>query len=196
MDNTKLIAITGGIGSGKSVALSVLGESGCSILSSDNIVSELYEKKEVKKLLKKMFPKAVKGIFNLSVDKKKIADEAFNDKRKHAELTNAITPLVMDEILERSKTLSSPVFAEVPLLFECGFQNQFDGVIVITRSVDHRIESVKKRSRLSSDEILSRMRRQIDYDSLDLSPYVVINNDGDIERFISSVLDVAEKFKD
>lgn len=195
MENTKLIAITGGIGSGKSVALSVLGESGYSILSSDKIVNELYEQKEVKKLLKKMFPKAVKGIFNLVVDKKIIADQAFNDKNKHAQLTSAITPLVMDVILERSKTMPSPVFAEVPLLFECGYQNQFDDVIVITRTIEHRIESVKKRSRLSSDEILSRMRRQVDYDSLDLSAYTVINNDGDMEKFVSEVLSVAEKFK-
>ena len=191
----KLIAITGGIGSGKSVALSVLSESGFSTLSSDAIVTELYQKKEVKKLLKKMFPKAVTGVFNLTVNKKKIADVAFNDKKKHAQLTSAITPLVMDEIIERAKTLAPPVFAEVPLLFECGFENKFDGVIVITRNIDRRIESVKKRSRLSSDEILSRMRRQVDYDSLDLSPYIVINNDGDMENFVSEVIAVAEKLK-
>ena len=50
-----------------------------------------------------MFPSAVSGYFNLVVDKAEIARLTFNDKVKHAELTNAITPLVLKEIEKRAK---------------------------------------------------------------------------------------------
>ena len=68
----KLIAITGGIGSGKSFALSILKNEGFITLSSDIITAELYEKRKIKLILKKMFPSAVKGLFNLKIDRKEI----------------------------------------------------------------------------------------------------------------------------
>jgi hypothetical protein len=52
MKNKHLVAITGGIGSGKSLALSALKEKSYLVLSSDKIVSELYEKRKIKLLLK------------------------------------------------------------------------------------------------------------------------------------------------
>ena len=57
----KLIAITGGIGSGKSLVLSTLKKQGYPTLSSDEIVKTLYKKPAVKKILKGVFPTAVKG---------------------------------------------------------------------------------------------------------------------------------------
>jgi len=185
----KKIALTGGIGSGKSTALKILSESGYKTLSSDNIVSELYNTPHVKRLLKKLFPTAVKGFFRLSVDRKAISKIVFNDHAAHKKLTDAITPLVLKKILKRTKVLTEHVFVEVPLLFECGYQEYFDKVLVITRSLDDRIESVKQRSSLTKEEILSRIKAQTDYDSFDLSPYHVIINDGDVTALKDKVLD-------
>lgn len=175
------IALTGGIGSGKSTALSLLEKAGFKTLSSDKIVWELYKKRRVKKKLKSLFPDAVTGIFRLKIDKKKISDKAFSDAALHKKLTDTITPLVMSEILRVSKKIVGTVFVEVPLLFECGYEKYFDDVIVIARSLAERIESVKSRSKLTEKEILARIKNQFDYDSADLSPYIVINNDGSTE---------------
>ena len=99
----KLIAITGGIGSGKSLALSILKSEGYYTLSSDQITAELYEKRKIKLLLKNMFPVAVKGFFNPKIDRSKISEIVFNNKEKLEQLTATITPLVVAEIQKRAK---------------------------------------------------------------------------------------------
>ena len=195
MKTKKLIAITGGIGSGKSFALSVLKKADYQTLSCDQIVKELYQRHTIKRLLKKMFPSAVSGYFNLVVDKAEIARLTFNDKVKHAELTNAITPLVLKEIEKRAKKMHGLIFVEVPLLFECSYQDQFDGVLVIMRDKTARIESVKARSNLSTEQVLARMNNQVDYDAIDLSSYSVINNDGDKESLEKTVLSIAKSLE-
>ena len=181
------VAITGGIGSGKSTVLGVLHSAGYKTLSSDTIVSELYQTRKVKKLLKELFPDAVKGFFCLKIDRKKIASAVFSNEILREKLTNTITPLVLNEINERAKKLDTTVFVEVPLLFECGYQNEFDAVLVITRALNERIESVKARSNLTEQEILSRIKSHPDYDEVDLSPYNVIVNDGDLNALKEKV---------
>ena len=176
---TKLIAITGGIGSGKSLALDIIKSAGFYTLSCDQIVKDLYKTHKVKSVLKGIFPTAVSGNVRLRVNTKKIADITFFDKDKHAELTNAITPLVLDQVLKKASRKKGLVFVEVPLLFECGYQDRFDGVIVISRKLDDRINSVKKRSNLTEEQIIARINAQVDYSKIDLSNYKVITNDGD-----------------
>ncbi len=194
MKNKHLIAITGGIGSGKSLALSALSKKGYLVLSSDKIVSELYEKRKIKLLLKTLFPTAVTGRIKLNIDRKIISDYVFNNSDMLKKLTDLITPLVMEEILKRYKKAKTTVFAEVPLLFECGFEKYFDQVIVIFRDKKARIDSVKRRSNLSEEQIESRMNAQFDYDNSDLSNYIVIKNDGTETDLEQKVLDIAKEF--
>lgn len=183
-----LIAVTGGIGSGKSTAIEILENLNYPVFSSDQIVNELYNKRWVRKKLKALFPTAVKGFF-LKVDRKEISKIVFNDKIMLERLTNLITPLVLDEILQLFKKTGGICFAEVPLLFECNFQNHFDKVLIITRSLRERIESVKKRSNLTEEQIVLRINSQFDYEHSDLSSYTVINNDGDFDKLKNNVLE-------
>ena len=90
--------------------------------------------------------------------------------------------MVLDEIIAYHKKVGGVVFAEVPLLFECKFENAFDKVIVITREKEQRIASVITRSALSREDVEARMRAQFDYDSADLSKYVVIENNGNVDE--------------
>lgn len=173
----KKIAITGGIGSGKSTVSKFLVELGYTVLSCDKIVSDLYEKRKIKLLLKKIFPDAVKGFFNPKIDRVKIASSAFSDKDLHSLLTLTITPLVMKEVEKKCQKLSGVIFVEVPLLFECNYQNFFDAVLVVKRDKRARIDSVKSRSNLTEQQIIERINNQVDYDTIDLSPYTVIIND-------------------
>lgn len=187
----KKIAVTGGIGSGKSTVIQILKEAGFKVLSCDKITAELYQTRKVKLLLKKMFPDAVKGYFFPKLDRKVISAAVFNDKNRLDELTNTITPLVIKEVERRTKTLSGTIFVEVPLLFECNYQNRFDQVWVVKRNKTQRIESVKTRSGLSEEQIVSRITSQVDYDKLDLTPYIVISNDSGVDQLKNTVLKLA-----
>ena len=189
MKSNKLIAITGGIGSGKSLALDILKSAGYFTISCDQIVKDLYKTHNVKCVLKGIFPTAVSGTKRLTVNTKKIADITFFNKDKHSELTSAITPLVLDEVLKRANRKKGLVFVEVPLLFECGYQDKFDGVIVVLRDLHKRISSVKERSNLTEEQILARIKNQVDYTSLDLINYTVISNDGEKIDLENSILE-------
>ena len=87
------------------------------------------------------------------------------------------------------------IFVEVPLLFECSYQNEFDKVLVVVRDKNARIESVKARSNLSTEQVLARMNNQVDYDTIDLSNYIVINNDGDKQNFERKILEIAKSLE-
>ncbi len=192
----KRIAITGGIGSGKSLVLSVVESLGYKTLSSDKIVADLYKTHSVKMLIKEFFPSAVLGKTRLRIDKKILSAQAFSSPQTHEKLTSLITPLVMREIDRRTKNSSGLVFVEVPLLFECSYQKYFDQVWVLTRPLASRIESVKKRSNLSEEQILARINKQVDYDKLDLTPYKVIQNLGDEQSLKNAVIQLISEIKE
>ena len=191
MKLNKVVALTGGIGSGKSYALSVLNDAGYPTLSSDEIVKELYETNAVKKKLKRLFPNAVSGKKQLVLDKSVIANTVFKDQKLHQKLTKTITPLVLKEIKKRTKDMVGLVFVEVPLLFECKYQKYFDAVMVIMRDKNTRIASVMARNNMTEEQVLERMNKQVDYDNLDLSECLVVENDGDLSFLKGKVLQIA-----
>ena len=95
--------------------------------------------------------------------------------------------------MARAKKLSGKIFVEVPLLFECKYQDSFDGVIVITRPLNARIESVMARSNLTEEQVVGRIKSQVDYENIDLTPYHVIENTGDLEQLKNNVLSLAKE---
>lgn len=192
----KLIAITGGIGSGKSLVLDTFNKLGYPTLSSDKIVKNLYKKPKVKSLIKSIFPNAVKGEKKLRIDYKALSQLAFSNKENNQQLTKAITPLVLDEILRKAERYKNTTFVEVPLLFECGFEERFDKTIVVLRDKNKRIESVKTRSNLTEQQVIDRMTFQVDYDKKDLSKFIVINNDKDKEQLKEQVFALIKKISE
>lgn len=160
---TKKIAITGGIGSGKSTVLQYLKEKGYFVFSCDEIYKDLSDTVEFIKKLKELFPVA---IVDGKLDRKKLSNIVFNDKEKLLKLNKLTHPLIMKKLLdEMEKTSSGIVFAEVPLLFEENYQTKFDCVIVVMRELNDRIEAIKSRDGGSEEEILQRIHAQFDYDN-------------------------------
>lgn len=183
MKKTLKVALTGGIGSGKSYALEILKKAGYHTVSCDGVYAELFEKRSFKLKLKKLFPDAVTGFFCPKADRKKISEKVFSDKSALDKLNALTHPLIVKECLSRAEKGGNGIaFIEVPLLFEGGFVRFFDKVMVIVRDKNERIASVKARSGLTEEQVLERMRAQVDYDALDLSGFTVISNDGDFKE--------------
>ena len=78
------------------------------------------------------------------------------------------------------------------MLFEYGYQDRFDEIIVITRPKKERIESVKTRSKLTEEQVLERINNQIDYENTDLSKYTILVNDGDQNTLNEKILFLAK----
>lgn len=195
MQSNFKIAVTGGIGSGKSTAVDIIKDLGYPVYSCDQITAELYENQKVLKGLKNLFPTAIKGFFKLKADKKEISKIVFNDLDKRKELNDFLMPLILDALFNNLNKENGLVFAEVPLLYETNLQNEFDQVFVITRDMNTRIDSVMKRSNLTKEQVVSRINAQFDYENFTATSEIVITNDGDIENLKAQILNAVETAK-
>ncbi len=190
-----LVAITGGIGSGKTtVSLEILN-SGYPVINCDEITKKLYKTVKVKRWVKTNFPTCVSGKFFIKVNKKALAEFVFTDKSALDRLTDYLTELIFKKAIKSAKKKKGLVFIEVPLLFEKGYQEQFDKIIVVLRDREERILSVIKRSNLTKEQVVARIESQVDYDRIDLSKFIVINNDKDKNELKEKVVSILENLK-
>lgn len=186
--NNLKIAITGGIGSGKSTVLKLIEGEGFAVFSCDEIYSDLLKNKDFINLLAAAFGNEI--LQNGNLDRRKLADIAFNSQSALKKL-NAIThPKIMEEVQKRM-TLHELSFCEVPLLFENGFEALFNKVIVVLRDREERTKSIVDRDNIAEKEAILRMNNQIDYDNYDFTKYYVIHNNGkcdDLRLAVKSIL--------
>lgn len=191
-ENSLKIAITGGIGSGKSTVCRMIRAAGFPVFSCDEESKQLWKEESYLKKLAILFPNAVE---NGTVDRKKLSETVFRDREKLQELNHFSHPLIMDRILRKMES-ESIGFAEVPLLFEGGFESLFEKVVVVFRPTEDRIEAVCKRDGLSRENVIDRIKNQIDYEKILQDGHTVIYNDGDeealqqkVDRFLASLRD-------
>jgi dephospho-CoA kinase len=132
------VAITGGIGAGKSEALAAFARHGAAVISSDEIVHRLLrEDDEVRRALLERFGEQILDEDG-QVDRAAIADVVFADQEALEWLEALLHPLVVKEYLdwrEQLAQLEKPpavCATEVPLLYEVGGEDRFDAVVVVT----------------------------------------------------------------
>lgn len=192
--NKIFVAVTGGIGSGKSSAAQMIGKMGYTVVSADRIAKNIYSEPKVLQAVKISFPDCVS---ESEVDRKLLAAEVFSDPMKLRRLEAITHPVIMRRLLsEMDKGKGQMVFAEVPLLFESGSESDFDEVIVLMRDREQRIASVKARDGLSDEEVISRIENQYNYEKNPIIGHTVIYNDGDLsalEKQVHRVVNEIEK---
>jgi dephospho-CoA kinase len=186
------IALTGGIGAGKSTALAALERLGAAVISSDAVVHELYASDQVRDAVVAKFGSGVApgGV----VDRGQLATVAFQTPASRAWLEGLIWPLVRERVdgwRERAQ-LASPtpraLVVEVPLLFEAGQVSLYDATIAVTADEQVRRARAAARGHRAVDEREARQLSQAEKAAR--ATYVVVN-DGDVdelERKLSSVL--------
>ena len=171
------IAVTGGIGSGKSTLCAILQKMGYVVLSSDAICAQLYTDAEFCRLI----GVALGVDFDGSADsKRKLSELVFGDKQKLRQLNAIVHPAVYREINRRAAKIKGLVFVEVPLLFESGGEKDFDHVVILMRDEDSRVRAAATRDGISCDDVRSRIKNQIDYEKIDKTEHTVLINDGSI----------------
>ncbi len=185
------VAVTGGIGAGKSEALRAFERHGAAVVSSDEIVHELLRSdEEVRAALRERWGV---GIFDRSgdVDRDRVAQIVFADAGELDWLERLLHPRVVATYLAwREKLAEQPEppavsVTEVPLLYEVGGDSRFDAVVVITAAPEVRIS---RRVRPMQD----RERRLIpDREKVGRADFAYVN-DGSLEEldaFVSGVID-------
>lgn len=185
------VAVTGGIGAGKSEALRAFARHGAAVISSDEIVRDLLRSDEhVRAAVRERFGD---GVFDPQgqVDRGRVADIVFADPEELDWLERLLHPRVVAAYLRWRDQLANrphppPVcVTEVPLLYEVGGDARFDAIVVISAAPEVRIS---RQVRPMQD----RERRLIpDEEKLARADFAYVN-DGSLEeldRFVSGVVE-------
>jgi len=171
------IAVTGGIGSGKSTFCGILKKMGYPVYSCDEIYRELLCDPDYLSALCACFPECTKdGI----LQKNLLSARVFSDREALVRLNALAHPRIMERLAAQMEC-NHISFAEVPLLFEEGYETRFNAVIALWRDQAARMNAVKRRDGLSEEEIRSRMKEQFPPDLLAGKQCILIRNDGDTQ---------------
>jgi dephospho-CoA kinase len=140
------VAITGGIGAGKSEALKAFAEHGAAVVSSDEIVHQLLQgDEEVRSALRERWGEDI-FTFTGDVDRPAVAALVFRDRAELEWLEALLHPRVVREYLAwREEQAAKPrppslTVTEVPLLYEVGGEARFDKVVAISADPSLRVE--------------------------------------------------------
>lgn len=194
MKQSKKIAVTGGIGSGKSTVMKIIAGKGYPIFSCDEIYSQLTSDRNFLNILRHSFG----DIFNSggTLDRKKLSEIVFNNPAKLAELDKITHPAIYKEMFRMADEAGGICFCEVPLLFESGAESLFDGVIIVMRNEEQRIKSVTARDKLPEQDVKKRISNQFDYNSANFAMYYVIHNNGDLSELEWQTEEIIKKINE
>ena len=178
---TQTIAITGGIGSGKSTFCSKLKEKGFKIHSSDEQVAKIYKNPEKKFVTYLRTIGLSKSISKKNIDKKIISKIIFENKQIRKKLELYIFKIVRkkrsDFIKKEKQKKTKLIFIDIPLLFENNLEKQFNKVISIIAPKRLRLKRLKKTRKMTENQFKNITRSQTsDVIRKKKSDYVIYNN--------------------
>lgn len=175
-----ILAVTGGIASGKSKVTTYLKELGAQVQDADQIARALSQPgaQGYEPLFLAFGPSYF--LPNGALDRKKLASLIFADESARAQLNRILHPLVIRELHEATRRLTpNPVVWDVPLLYEIGLNQEVDLTWVVWLDQATQIERLRQRNpNLSLTEIEARMGAQMPLDSKKAKADVVIYNNG------------------
>ncbi len=163
----RVIGLTGGIASGKSLVASLFRSLGAIVLSADEIARrvEAPGSEAFQEIVRTFGPGMVRA--DGSLDRKRLADLIFRDASARARL-NAITHPRIRQALSaeidrlRAAGIKGVVVVEIPLLLDTAPRNLFplDGVIVVAVDVETQLARMMARDGLTRDDALQRLQAQ------------------------------------
>lgn len=190
------VALTGNIGAGKSAVGEYLRTKGIKVIDTDILAREIVEpgKKAWFEIVRSFGYEVLAE--NDVIDRKRLGDIVFNDKDKKCELEK-ITHLAIWEQLSEKMSQESLVVAEIPLLFEAGWQDRFEKVILVKADDALRLQRIMERDKLSEEDAKKRLNSQMSQEIKEKMSDYVINNSGEwldtvrqIEEIWQSIMEV------
>lgn len=181
------VALTGGIGSGKSLVGEILEELGALVIDSDQLAREVIERgspgyEEVVTA----FGDSI--LSEGQIDRSKLAAVVFNESDLRKKLESIIHPLVREaaEKLARKLPSGAILINQIPLLVESDGAKRFDYVVTVSADEELRRERLRLRG-LKDYEITQRMAAQVSDSEREKIANYIIRNDGSIDELTRAV---------
>ncbi|AGU83394.1 dephospho-CoA kinase [Streptococcus anginosus] len=186
----KIIGITGGIASGKSVVTDFLRSQGYQVIDADQVVHELQTKGG--KLYQALISWLGSAILNEAgeLDRPKLSQLIFSSQENLAKSSQLQNDIIRQELTNRRDQLAKTeetFFMDIPLLFEQDYADWFDEVWLVYVNPETQIKRLKARNGYSQEEAQQRLASQMKLE--DKVPYAdfVIKNDGNLEELIEQI---------
>ena len=175
------LGVTGGIGSGKTSVCRVFSVLGIPVFSADNEAREVMDIDT--SIMLRINTIAGKNLYSSgNLDRSELAKLIFNNSRLLEKVNSLVHPVVFSRFREWVRRQDAPyVIMEAAILFESGADKIVDRIMTVVAPVEQRIERVIRRNMLTSDQVMERMRNQLDDEiRIQRSDYVVSNSENDM----------------
>lgn len=185
-----LVAITGGIASGKSTVADFLRRHGITVIDLDEIGHRTLELESIERKLVETFGKSIIKKDGM-IDRKKLRDLVFSSKENLKKLNNIVHPEMIKLMWKKINSLKNEkiVVVEGAIIPELALTDKFDFVVVVDAPEDVQIERLMKRNNISRSIALNILDSQMPREKrLSFADYVI-----DASKNISNTLEQSEK---
>ena len=196
---TRIIGLTGGIGSGKSTVSHYLAELGAVIIDADKVGHEAYRPNTgTWRVLVKTFGNRILAADN-TIDRKKLGSVVFGNHEELARLNAIIHPqitrVVKKQINDYRRQGISVIVLDAPVLLEANAKSLVDEVWVVAADEANVIKRAMARTGLPEAQIRARIRSQMSNEERMKRAQVVIYNDGTVKELREKVKQLWESVK-
>lgn len=176
-----IVGITGGIGSGKSTVSRILRDKGFYFVDLDMISHEVIQDPGIKTEIFKNFGSEI--FDKEEISRKKLGKIVFENKKKLKKLNSIMHPEILKRMRKKiNESKKNLVFVEIQLLFEVGWENEFDLILLVWADKNTQIKRVLARDKRSENETENIINSQISLDEkIKKSDYVIENNNDNLE---------------
>jgi len=199
-DDRLLVAVTGGIASGKSAVTKMLEELGAPIIDYDVLAREIVQpgKPAWKDIVACFGERVLKE--DRQIDRKKLSHIVFRNTEKRKKLEGFTHPRIMEEADRQAdeivgKNPNAIIQVAVPLLIEINIQHKFHKVLLVYVPRETQIERLMRRDGITREAAESILRAQLPIDEKLKCADFVIHNEGTLEETRRQVEQVWEEMK-
>lgn len=161
-----IVALTGGIATGKSVVAAVLEKQRCYIHSADRVARNLIKpgRPAWQKIVEHFGPQILNP--DRTINRPKLADVIFSSRKERLFINRLIHPLVLEKKRQTARRLAKKAthkifVSEAALTIESGFAGFFDKIVVVTCSEAIQLQRLMERDRISRQEAWKKIRSQM-----------------------------------
>ena len=191
----KTIGLTGSIGMGKTETAKLFAEQGIPVFDSDAAVHDLLGSggAAVEKV-EKIFPSVKKADY---IDRKKLGAKVFGNSVALEKLENLLHPMVTSKRNEFLKNISSDlVIFDIPLLFEKGYEKDFDFIIVVSAASDIQKKRVLERAGMTEQRYADILSKQMPDAEKTTRADFIIQTDRGLNYAKNQVIDIIKKIRE
>jgi dephospho-CoA kinase len=183
----KVIALTGGIGAGKSLVANYFFSLGAEVVDADQLARQAIQQGSdgFNQVIQAFGDEILK---DGDIDRKALGAIVFSNPEKRQKLESIIHPIVQQGLADaRAELVDDQILIyEIPLLVETKAASKFDAVITVEAPLEVRIERLKNRG-LEISEIEKRIASQVTAEERKAAANYVIENDGNEEELLRKV---------